>query len=505
VEELEAGESIVRLSRASERYLGVQVSTVHRDGTTLFIDPVDTAEFWDLREKRKVTLPGGAGSAILSRDGRAVVTGTRDGRIVVVDPASGKESGSLKTSRNGTVVVGVSSDGKRVLSSDTTEEATRVRVWNIETGTKENSFAGARVRRISEDQTILEVGSTIKVLDLKENRIESSVEIPGALSFTFLGTRPLALRKAGRRVEIVDLQSGKSVVSFEIPSAPGGYIQALSSCRCGNHVLTFGADGSARLREIPGGKESAVLRDPAWSPTPPVAFAFAVDDLHYLLVRRQKTVRILSFADGEEVFSVVPHAGEHLPTFEVSPDGKTFITWIHDELKIWDTRTHRPVRVLPGRFQKVLFCPEGCALLLGDRKKVSVFDVVEGKTLVEAEVDFEVTGLSADHRFLFGWSENLSVVGKERFQLIKYDLQSKAVTATLNSEDYPLRQYLSRDGAHLLSHEGWGVRIYQVDPFRLLGRVTRRSSALTSFVGKDKYFCTTEETEPAFAVWKLKR
>jgi len=422
-----------------------------------------------------------------------------------VDPASGKESGSFRTSRNGTVVVGLSSDGNRVLSADTTDGVTRVRVWNTHTGSKENSFPAANVRRIASDKFILESGSTVKVLDLKENQIECSAEIPGALNCTFLENLPLALKKDARTIEVVDLHTGKSRISFEIPSAQGGYIQALSSCRCGNHVLTLGTDGTARLREIPEGKESGVIRDLGWSIPVPVAHAFAVDTAHHLLLSQDRKIRILSFADGKEVFSVVPHAGEQVPNHEMSPDGRSFVTWLHDELKVWDARTHQQIRVLSGRFQRVLFCPEGCALVLGDGKSVSVFDLAVGKNLTEAEVDFEVTGLSVDHRYLFGWRENLSVVGKERFQLVKYDLQSKAVTATLHPESYPVRQYLSRDGAHLLSHEGWGVRIYHLDPFRLLGSVTRSSSTLTPFVGKDKYFCTTEETEPAFSVWKLKR
>jgi len=126
--DVRSGKSLMRLEGYSGTVFGVAISP---DGGTLVSASAGTLHFWDLASGklvRRVKGPGPAYSVAISRDGRRIATGGRNGLVRIWDARTGGLLGQFAGHRGGVweVRFGLKSDWLFTLGEDTT-----VLAWDL--------------------------------------------------------------------------------------------------------------------------------------------------------------------------------------------------------------------------------------------------------------------------------------------------------------------------------------------------------------------------------------
>ncbi|MCX6927820.1 MAG: WD40 repeat domain-containing serine/threonine protein kinase [Verrucomicrobia bacterium] len=138
-----------------------------------------------------------------------------------------------------------------------------------------------------------------------------------------------------------------------------------------DRLATIGADRTARVWEIPGGKPLMKTKP---LPALPIALSFSPDGARLLIVLVDNTARLLDPATGAQVIEPLPHRFEgggnraFLPVFD--PSRKKLITQPKaKELQIWDTVTGKPIgarMVHTNQLGRAQFSADGTRLFTSD-------------------------------------------------------------------------------------------------------------------------------------------
>jgi RNA polymerase sigma factor (sigma-70 family) len=268
-----------------------------------------------------------------SPDGKTLATAGSDGRVMLWDPATGKEQGAFKGHRSQVIVVAFAPDGKTAASvSDdgvllTWDPATRkartttrvpagqqgwslaftadgktlvgasggdgtVQLWNAATGKAQGAFREHMgqvtfVALLADGKTIAsgDLNGAIKLWDPATLKAKQTFQRPNVLTEEeilnmdeFRAVSPdgkTAVSRTGLfgrsgTVKLWDLESGKVRATLKGHEAAGGSTAFSSD---GRVLATAATDGTVKLWDVVTGKELATLKQPNAVPLVPVAFA----------------------------------------------------------------------------------------------------------------------------------------------------------------------------------------------------------------------------------------
>jgi WD40 repeat protein len=273
-------------------------------------------------------------TAALSRDGRRIIGGARDGAVKVWDAATGEPTLTLEGHTGRITSVAFSPDGRRLASACAQKNGPdEVTVWDAATGQEIITFVGRTTvisvmafnpdgRRLATTGIDLAQGATVNVWDAETGQVIQPFEGAGDVTFSPDG-RHLASCSLPPAFKLWDAVTGQVVREIKRPSF------GMFPRRCG---LVFSPDGR-RLAATSG-----------------------------LSGLDARGVTVWDAATGQEIGVIMRHNSD-VTSVAFSPDGLYLSSGTRDgAVKVWDTETGQGLRTLKGRTSAVLslaFSPDG--------------------------------------------------------------------------------------------------------------------------------------------------
>jgi WD40 repeat protein len=219
---------------------------------------------------KTVGVPGGAGTAALSADGRLVAAGSE--QIRIVDLATGRETTPAGKLAFDKVLLGgyvrqlaFSPDAKTLFAA--ADEPWAVARWDVATGKRladiPTGFGRVQFAVTTDGQRLVTVGSDEVV---RRFELPSGKEIPGADGFS--GVTAVAITPDGSAAAVGDLAGVLRVWAAPFTGEPrtistgGERVDDLAFSADGKTLLLARGDYTVVLWDVATGKERAVLRPP---------------------------------------------------------------------------------------------------------------------------------------------------------------------------------------------------------------------------------------------------
>lgn len=262
-------------------------------------------------------------SVSFSRDGRFVLSTTRQGTVTVRDSSTGAIVRDFPRIRGEVFSAAFSPDGARVFAAGNWEPC---RLLDITTGEVLRSIPRGegihdvafvddrRVLTAGSDHTLrlwdLTTGAEIRVFEGHDRSVGRVVVAPGGR----------ALTSCGQTVRVWDLESGACVASFEQSAS----VDTLAVAPDGEQVLVGLSDGRVRLLSLESGVEARAFQTEGGSV---YGLAFLPDGTRFVTVAGSRGSQILLW---DVATATIARTWDwlHSITFHVAvaPDGSRFVT-----------------------------------------------------------------------------------------------------------------------------------------------------------------------------------
>jgi WD40 repeat protein len=351
----------------------------------------------------------------------------REYLIKVFDRRSGKETISFNVPAGTNFDIAVFSPDNKYVATDAPDKS--VALWELSSEKQLRKFPGpgnpvAALAFAPDQQTLASsfVGGTFRVWDLNsgEQKFEgySQLQTP-SIAFSSNG-QFLAVGMKENVTEIVNVDTGKSLLSFSFPQHPLG-------------LIFFSPDGSQ-------------------------LFATTLDGYIYRWNHR----------DGQFLEFNERHTSEVM-SFSFSPDGKTLATGSVDRtVKLWNIATGRPQRTILGHgawVSSVDWSADGRYLLSGDRNGlIKLWDIDAKETPVWPEqkaISVSATGFTPENELL--------AIGRAIDGDLKlWNLSDGRVMSDLGTAKTITSAAFSNDAALVAAAVTPQIRIYSVATGRLI-------------------------------------
>jgi RNA polymerase sigma factor (sigma-70 family) len=268
-------------------------------------------------------------SLVFSTDGKALAVLRRDGGLELWDPAGGGLLHSLETGRDQVVSAAFSADSKTLVSGS---EGGTIRIWEV--------ASGKEVRRIPCPKGVSKV------------HLSPDGRVLGVITHTKSQHDNVTVWTPDDRLRLLDTATGKELHQLSMRAVEfGGELRVgftdLAFAPEGKTLVTIGMDGVLRVWEVATGKEQRRFPGFAggvW------AMAFSPNGDALALAEGGSTVRLIDPISGKDLSPTDGHRN-HVSWAAVTADGRTVVTAAHDHsLRFWDPATGRELRrrALPG-------------------------------------------------------------------------------------------------------------------------------------------------------------
>ncbi len=336
-------------------------------GNLMVLREGEALRFWDVATRRELPVPGGhSGEAYelrFSDDGRKLVSGGQDGRIIVWETATARVLHTLDGIRDRHTTFAVAPAGTNRLAAFDGFGLNKVLLWDFDAGAQprrlnhESDFEGGLVNmqhppsyvEFSPDGTTLTAGAWLcrPVARYDAATGKQLSPLPTPKQFDGFAYSPdgktLAISSFKRTIELRDVATGKTRQTISADDEEKFYYQSPFFSPDGR-LLGAARDSKVRLWEVASGKPLV--------PDPPKPGGLTMD--HVGMVGIMPDGRILAFGDDRRSFwldDVI--AGDMIYRFPeelgivsddaFSPDGHWFACALYDtSILIWDLREIAP-------------------------------------------------------------------------------------------------------------------------------------------------------------------
>jgi WD40 repeat protein len=362
----------------------------------------------------------------------------REYLIKVFDRRSEKETKSFKVPAGTNFDIAVFSPDNKYVATDAPDKS--VALWDLSSEKQLHKFPGpgnpvVALAFAPDQQTLASsfVGGTFRVWDLNsgEQKFEGSSQLQTpSIAFSSNG-QYMAVGMKENVTEIVDVDTGKSLLSFSFPQHPLGLI--------------------------------------FFSPNGGQLFATTLDG--YIYGWNHRDGQLLEFNER--------HTNEVM-SFSFSPDGKTLATGSVDRtVKLWDVATGRQMRTILGHgawVSSVHWSGDGRYLLSGDRNGLIKLWDMEAK---EAPIWPEQKAISVSATSFTPENELLAIGRAVDGGLKLWNLSNGRVIADLGTAKTITSAAFSKDAALVAAAASPQIRIYAVATGRLIS--TLEASGVDSY------------------------
>jgi WD40 repeat protein/serine/threonine protein kinase/tetratricopeptide (TPR) repeat protein len=360
------------------------LAVVSPDGKAILTGSGDkTAQLWDITTGKPIGPPlqhrGMVRSAAFSPDGKTILTACDDKTAWIWRTGTGEPVGKPRHLHGSVQAGGFSPDGKKALVIETVtpvhppgttlleDETSTVRLWDVFTGTavgKPLRSSWDNVLKLSPDGKTILIGGRFGRTRLWDTA--TGLPIGPPLS-RFLGSSPdgtTILTTSGYQKETARLWDATTGRPGGQPIQHQGSVRAAAVSPDGKTVLTASDYQTARLWDAGTGQP---VGSPLRHRGAVDSVAFSPDGKTVLTTSDYQTARLWDAATGQPIGDALPR--RHLAGASFSPDGKSILvtTYYDGMARLWDAAILRPIArpfQHQGACAGVVFGSEGKTVLL---------------------------------------------------------------------------------------------------------------------------------------------
>jgi len=441
---------------------GKRIISGGSDGTIKFWDPETGADLMTLRGHE-----GAVYSLAFSLDGKKIASGSWDNTIKVWDVERSSEVMTLRGHKGRLYCVAFSPDGKRIVSG---ADDNMIKIWDAVTGNVVMDI-GAREEgevasvAFSPDGKQIVSGSwdnTIKILDAITGK---EVMTLGERSYSFWRS-PVSYSSDGKfivssidnNIKIWDSTTGAELKTLRGHTGPVDSVTFSMDCK---YIISGGMDNTIKVWETANGENVLTLRGHEGIVS---SVSFTLDNKRIVSGSWDGTIKIWDVTVDHEITKLKGHHSQ-VCSIAFSPDGNRIVSGSMDGMvKLWDTGNCAELITLRSSHEKlyrysVAFSPDGRYVASGGfAQSFKIWDVASGVEMVTFhghKGSVRPIAFSPDGKYIASGSEDKT--------LKVWDVSSGKELMTLRGHRYYLTCVtFSPDGKHISSGSWDGIKVWDL-------------------------------------------
>ena len=443
------------------------------------------------------------GSSIsIARVIHTMVQQQRQYLIELYDRASGKETVSFNVPAGTNFDIAVFSDDDKLVATDSPDNS--VTLWDITSKSQIQTLPGPGkpvvALTFSSDQKLLAgtfVDGDFRVWDLKDGQMKleghSQLEKPG-IALSPEG-RHLAIGSGDNVVQIIDVESERTLYSITFPKGPLGLLffspdgKTLFASNADGYIYTWSFSGN-RLASLDENHSNEVT-----------SFSFSPDGRTLVTGSVDRTVKIWDAVSGKRQRTILGHGG-WVTSVHLSSDGRYLLSGdAEGQISMWDiAQPELPVwpEQKPNFIVATGFTPQKTLVAIGFDGDLKLLNLSNGQTLaILGKADAVSSGV---------FSKGAALVAVAQGSQIRiYSVSNGKLISTLAASGVHVYSLdFSPDTTKLLSGDREGnILISEVSSGRTLARLDSQNTYYRAVFSPDGKYVASADQDGKIRIWDV--